>query len=852
MLGEIRLKADDGTDTDAVLRQPKRLAVLGFLACPAPGTRHRRDLLLALFWPELDTAHARTSLRNALYVLRQTLGDDVIRSTGDEEVSVNPDLVRTDVAVVNSALREGRIDDALAAYGGELLPGLFPADSEGFHRWLDSERTKLKVAISSAAAGRLNELEGKKEFQHALATARRMLEIEPDDETIVRRAMALHETLGDKAGGLNVFEKYRARLAADFDASPSPETIALADRLRSSPQPRAPRPKPSAVPESRPSESTLSSAEPGLQAPHVPDSPRKWAFPLVAVAVVAVVLIGGWMRTRPAMPMSIGASLPLTTEEGLQVEPAISPNGNLVAYAAGNQARLKIFIRTVGGGPALPLTNDTISHEVLPRWSPENDQVLFLSQNNAYVASIGNTPRLVARGKDVNGAVHSAFWSPEGDSIGFVRNDSLLSQPLDGVGTRFIGQGELLHSCTWSPNRKWIACVSGNWIEFEPGPLFGNDAPTKIVLFPAAGGKPIELTDGDHQQRCPTWSPDGKFLWLLSNRDGEPGEVYATPIGSDGHVKGSVTRVGVRAEWIGLSQNRIAYSVPQGKENILSVPIPKTGIKTLADTLQVTSNNEVAETVDISRDGQWLVYDSNGKGGADIYRKNLGTNQTDRLTDDTRPEYSASLSPGDSLLAWHRWIGAARRLFVKNLETGVETEILPNEPGDQGTPRWSPDSRSIAFWSHRTTEAAILVTHRNSAGGWNKPAWRLENGQLPIWSLDGRSIAFVKFDGSIEMIPADSGALRTVYSPRPGADDPIAIFLAWSSSPDTLWFLARDRKGFGSIWSLSVTTGDKKLLVRIDDPKKLIGLTMTTDQKRFFFTLKERSSNIRWAQLIKK
>src|SRR5512141_3310895 len=93
VLGEIRLRADDGTEVDTLLRQPKRLARLSYLASPAPGTWHRRDMLLALFWPELDTAHARTSLRNALYVIRQTLGDSVLRNRGDEESSIDPEVL---------------------------------------------------------------------------------------------------------------------------------------------------------------------------------------------------------------------------------------------------------------------------------------------------------------------------------------------------------------------------------------------------------------------------------------------------------------------------------------------------------------------------------------------------------------------------------------------------------------------------------------------------------------------------------------------------------------------------------------------------------------------------------------
>jgi len=84
-LGSIRLTRTDGSELDEVLRQPKRLALLAYLSSPRPGVWHRRDVLLAAFWPGLDTAHARTALRNALYVLRQHLDDGVIRTRGDEE-----------------------------------------------------------------------------------------------------------------------------------------------------------------------------------------------------------------------------------------------------------------------------------------------------------------------------------------------------------------------------------------------------------------------------------------------------------------------------------------------------------------------------------------------------------------------------------------------------------------------------------------------------------------------------------------------------------------------------------------------------------------------------------------------
>ena len=60
-LGSIRLVRDDGTEMDELLRQPKRFALLAYLASPRPGVWHRRDVLLAVFWPNLDT---RTRVRH--------------------------------------------------------------------------------------------------------------------------------------------------------------------------------------------------------------------------------------------------------------------------------------------------------------------------------------------------------------------------------------------------------------------------------------------------------------------------------------------------------------------------------------------------------------------------------------------------------------------------------------------------------------------------------------------------------------------------------------------------------------------------------------------------------------------
>ena len=63
VLGALNLLGAGGHELKSVLAQPKRVALLAYLATATPRRLHRRDSLLALFWPELDQEHARAALR---------------------------------------------------------------------------------------------------------------------------------------------------------------------------------------------------------------------------------------------------------------------------------------------------------------------------------------------------------------------------------------------------------------------------------------------------------------------------------------------------------------------------------------------------------------------------------------------------------------------------------------------------------------------------------------------------------------------------------------------------------------------------------------------------------------------
>jgi DNA-binding SARP family transcriptional activator/TolB-like protein len=232
MFGGISLSNADRSEADNLLRQPKQLALLAYLALPRPGTWHRRDSLLGVFWPELDQSRARTSLRSALYALRRQLVEGSIRTRGDDEVSIDPALLSTDVGLMLDDLDAGRHSDALSRYAGDLLPGFYVAGAEGFEPWLTQERKRLRELAQKAAVQLTNHLESSSDLAGALEAARKAADLDANDEASARRLIALLDSVGDRAQAFAVYERFRNHIRAEFGVPPSAETTALIEAVR--------------------------------------------------------------------------------------------------------------------------------------------------------------------------------------------------------------------------------------------------------------------------------------------------------------------------------------------------------------------------------------------------------------------------------------------------------------------------------------------------------------------------------------------------------------------------------------------------------------------------------------------
>lgn len=232
-LGRLELSGGEGIDFSGVLTQPKRLALLVYLALPSPGTMHRRDTLLGVFWPEVDQAHARNALRTSLSHIRHVLGQSAIDRRGDDEVGLNPELFTCDVAAFEAAISDGAWDTALSLYKGNLLEGFFLSDAIGFERWLEDERARLREAAAGAAWARAHQHIEAIQLVDAERTAQRAVLLIPTDESEARRFIVALADAGDRAAAIGFFEKFAQRLRDEYELEPSPETNAAVDSIRS-------------------------------------------------------------------------------------------------------------------------------------------------------------------------------------------------------------------------------------------------------------------------------------------------------------------------------------------------------------------------------------------------------------------------------------------------------------------------------------------------------------------------------------------------------------------------------------------------------------------------------------------
>ena len=314
VLGTLSLQQDGKPEGSQL--QPKRAAILAYLAIAKQRPRHQRDTLLALFWPDLDDTHARKALNQALHYLRQELGPDVVTSVGDDQIVIDMNRLSCDAVVFEELLQKDELEEALALYRGDLMEGFFVGDLGGFERWLEEERARLR-SRAVAAAWTLAEQAAATDSARALRWAQYAVQMEPEtDERALRRLITLHDRVGDRAGAVRLYEEFAEKISAEYGARPAPETRALILAIHR--RAEAHTDIPADIPDNAQSGRVIeyaTSAEPdytdaGLTA--AKRFPRSRAAFGALVVVGLVVAVVSWIVLRPDAPAGSVAIFPFS------------------------------------------------------------------------------------------------------------------------------------------------------------------------------------------------------------------------------------------------------------------------------------------------------------------------------------------------------------------------------------------------------------------------------------------------------------------------------------------------------------------------------------------------------------
>jgi Tol biopolymer transport system component len=375
------------------------------------------------------------------------------------------------------------------------------------------------------------------------------------------------------------------------------------------------------------------------------------------------------------------------------------------------------------------------------------------------------------------------------------------------------------------------------------------------MMIAAGGGKPIALSDGRYLHMSPAWLPDGRHLLFMSSQDGGR-DIYALKLTDDGHARGAARRLttGLAIGTFSISADAsvLAYSSFPNTSNVWSVPIAADHVITDADATPVTSGTQRIEGIAVSRDGQWLAFDSDRRSSNPaIYRMPIGGGEPQQVTSGTSMDFVPSFSPDGNEILFQSWRNETRDVYLVPVGGGEET-LVAGGPDQEMYADWSPDGRSVVFDRKGIGPHELFVVTRDGAGRWGAPRQLTRGGgRFPRWSPDGRWTVYVYGANSLRIIPSEGGEPRelvTVNTPAQGSVPP--DFAIWS--PDSRRVFYRGRwAGMESFWSVPVDGGPPKLLARFGPRFNRAHFMFATDGKRLYFTVRDHQSDLKVMQLAR-
>lgn len=219
-------------------------ALLAYLASH-PDQPFSREQLCELLWPEEDSETARHNLRQALYSLRQGVGeraDDVIASDHHSLRLTLDAGDALDVAELEEAYHRGfpasggvvpaELGRVADLYRGDFLSGFTVRDSVPFENWLITEQERLRDMAVQALSALVDHFSTRGEYEPAIDHCHRLLEVDPLSEDAHHELIRHYVLSGRRPRAMLHYEELAELLDRELGVAPSAKTRRLFESVR--------------------------------------------------------------------------------------------------------------------------------------------------------------------------------------------------------------------------------------------------------------------------------------------------------------------------------------------------------------------------------------------------------------------------------------------------------------------------------------------------------------------------------------------------------------------------------------------------------------------------------------------
>jgi DNA-binding SARP family transcriptional activator len=232
-LGCFTVEQRDGQLCGAAAR-PRPLALLALVGAK----RERglsRDELLAFFWPESDTGHARNCLKQTLFGLRRDLHQDPF-AAGRGLLRLNPAIITTDGLEFEAARARGAHAAAVALYQGPFLDGFHIPDLLDFEHWVEDERTRLAQRYRASVEALATAAYEAGDCATAVEWWRELTTLDPLSSRVALGFMRALIAIGDRTEALEHARAYEVLVYRELGALPDAAVTAYVQWLRQHPE----------------------------------------------------------------------------------------------------------------------------------------------------------------------------------------------------------------------------------------------------------------------------------------------------------------------------------------------------------------------------------------------------------------------------------------------------------------------------------------------------------------------------------------------------------------------------------------------------------------------------------------